>query len=222
MSGPHAAFRANRPSREEVPTPKGRNTKARILEVGRSVLEQRGYFDTSVGEITRRADVALGTFYRYFDNKDALCLELLETLVTELYESVSGSWARDDTIENLRVSSLRYLTAYYANRRLIAAMLQMAGAVPACAALWWALRKRTYDRMKRYLVLSKSARPLDPDLTATALGSMVEQFAYYWYVEAERNGKPVPTLEQAADVLSRIWYRTVYESHLVKAENDKS
>jgi len=213
MTGAHAAFRAIKRKQKEVPTSKGRNTKARILEAGRSALEQRGYFDTSVGEITQRSDVALGTFYRYFENKDMLCLQLLETLVTELYESVGGSWDHEDTMENLRASSLRYLSAYYANRKLIAAMLQMAGAVPACAALWWALRKRTYDRMKRYLESSKIARQIDPDLTATALGSMVEQFAYYWYVEAERNGKAVPKLEQAADVLSRIWYRAVYENH---------
>lgn len=222
MTVARTVFRAAKRTNDEAPTPKGRNTKARILEAGRAVLERRGYFDTSVSEITERSDVALGTFYRYYENKDVLCLQLLETLVSELYESVSGSWAKEDTLENLRAASLRYLTAYYNNRKLIAAMLQMAGAVPACAALWWSLRKRTYDRMKRYLELSKSRRPLDPDLTATALGSMVEQFAYYWYVEADRNRKPVPKLEDAADVLSRIWYRAVYETPSAKAEKRKS
>lgn len=222
MTEARPVFRSSKRPNEEAPTPKGRNTKARILEAGRAVLEQRGYFDTSVSEITQRSDVALGTFYRYYENKDVLCLQLLETLVNELYESVSGSWAKDDTMANLRAASLSYLTAYYENRKLIAAMLQMAGAVPACAALWWSLRKRTYDRMQRYLELAKGKRQLDPDLTTTALGSMVEQFAYYWYVEAERNRKPVPKLEEAADVLSRIWYRAVYETPSPKVEKRKS
>jgi hypothetical protein len=95
-------------------------------------------------------------------------------------------------------------------------MIQMAGAVPECAALWWDLRKRTYDRMKRYVAKSRVGRELNPELTAIALGSMVEQFAYYWYVEAERNGKRVPKLEEAADVLSQIWYRAVYQNHTAK------
>lgn len=207
---------------EEAPTRKGRNTKARILAAGRSVLEQRGYFDTSVGEITERSGVAVGTFYRYFENKDILCLELLENLVAELYESVSGSWTAEDVTENLRNSSLRYLTAYYANRKLISAMLQMSCTVPACASLWWALRKQTYDRMKRHLKSSKMARQIDPDLMIIALGSMVEQFAYYSYVEAERNGKPVPKLEEAADVLSRIWYSAVYAKPSSRVEKHKS
>jgi AcrR family transcriptional regulator len=203
--------------REDAPTPKGRNTRARILDAGRTLLEERGYFETSVTEITKRCDVALGTFYRYFENKDVLCLELLETLVAQLYESVSGSWDSEDEMANLRHSSLRYLTAYHSNRKLIAAMLQMSGAVPACAARWWDLRKRTYDRMNRHLAQTEIANEVNFELTGVALGSMVEQFAYYWYVEAERNNKVVPSLEEAADVLSRIWYRTVYQNHSAKA-----
>ena len=211
MSQPPADLRSTKHKHKEPPTPKGRNTKAQILEAGRAVLEERGYFETSVGEITRRSGIALGNFYRYFENKDVLCLQLLELLITEIESATSGSWAKDDTMENLRRSSLRYLTAYYKNRKLIAAMLQMAGAVPACAALWWTLRRRSYDRIKHYLVSSRIARQIDPDLTATALGSMFEQFAYYWYVEGKKSRKAVPKLEQAADVLSLIWYRAVYE-----------
>jgi AcrR family transcriptional regulator len=222
VSDIRTAFHAIKRHGDEAPTRKGRNTKARILEAGRSVLEQRGYFDTSVSEIAERSGVAVGTFYRYFENKDILCLRLLETLVTELYESVSGSWTKEDVRENLRNSSLRYLTAYYANRKLISAMLQMSGTVPACASLWWALRKQTYDRMKRYLKSSKMARQIDPDLMVTALGSMVEQFAYYSYVEAERTRKPVPKIEDAADVLSHIWYSAVYQSPTSKTEKQKS
>lgn len=212
MSDSPTEFRADKGQRIDAPTRKGRHTRARILASAQSVLEEVGYFDTSVSEITRRADVALGTFYRYFENKDTLCLELLERLVTELYESVSGSWANDDVMENLRHSSRRYLTSYHSNRRLIAAMLQMSGAVPACAALWWELRKRTYDRMANYLQGSKATYQLDPDLAASALGSMVEQFANYWYVQAEGNDKAPPTLEQAADALSLIWYRAIYQA----------
>src|SRR5262245_41249262 len=216
MSETAGSVRLPRRQRDEVPTPKGRNTRDRILEAGRSVIEQRGYFASSVTEITGRSGVALGTFYRYFDSKDVLFLQLLEQLIKDLFESVNGSWGKDDEMENLRESSLRYLTAYHSNRKLIAGMIQMAGAVPECAALWWDLRTRTYDRMKRYVEKSKVGRELNPELTAIALGSMVEQFAYYWYVEAERNGKRVPKLEEAADVLSQIWYRAVYQNHTRK------
>ena len=218
MTDSVASSRTGKRQGDEALTNKGRNTRARILASGRAVIEQHGYFDASVTEITKRSGVALGTFYRYFENKDVLFLELLEALVEDLYESVSGSWSKQDVMASLRTSSRRYLAAYYANRKLIAAMIQMAGAVPACAALWWSLRKRTYDRMERYIAAAPTDDPLDPGLTVVALGSMVEQFANYWYVEAERNGKPVPDVEQAADVVSRLWYRAIYANRPASTE----
>jgi AcrR family transcriptional regulator len=210
---PNVAPRVRAVPTRAAPTQKGRRTQARLLEGGREVLETRGYFDATVGEIAERGGVALGTFYRYFDNKDELFLDLLETLVDELYESVSGSWGDQDPLSNLRTSSMRYLKAYYDNRLLIAAMMQMRGAVPACAALWWDLRTRTYARMEAYLVQAPTADQLDAGLTSVALGSMVEQFAYHWYVDAAANGKRVPSVERAAETVSRIWYRVIYEEH---------
>lgn len=199
--------------RETSLTKKGRNTRSRLLEAGRAVVEKYGYFDASVTAITKKSGIALGTFYRYFDNKDVLFLELLEELVEDLYESVSGSWNERDELESLRASSLRYFQAYYANRKLIAAMIQMSGAVPACAKLWWNLRKRTYERMERYIAMRPDADHLDPGLTAVALGSMVEQFANYWFVQAERHGRTKPSIEEAADVVSRLWHRAIYAKH---------
>lgn len=194
-------------------TKKGRSTRMRVLKAGRRVVEKRGYFNASVTEITRQCGVALGTFYRYFDNKDDLFSELLKELVGSLYHSVGGSWIKGDELGSLRVSSQRYLQAYYENRKLIAAMIQMAGAVSECAKLWWDLRGRTYERMEQYIAALPIADQLDSRLIAVALGSMVEQFANYWFVQAERNRKPRPTVEQAAEVVSRLWYRAIYEKH---------
>jgi AcrR family transcriptional regulator len=195
-------------------TPKGQRTQRRLVEAGRTVLERRGYAEATIVEITEEAELALGSFYRYFDNKERLFLDLLEVLVEELYDSVGGSWGGEDVRENLRESSRRYLRAYYSNRKLIGALLAMAGAVPECASLWWDLRTRTYDRMEAYLRASPVADEIDTKLIATALGSMVEQFAFHWFVEAERNGKRIPSVERAAETVSFIWYRTIYEEQI--------
>src|SRR5262249_53546141 len=127
-----------------------------------------------------------------------------------------------DELGSLRISSQRYLQAYYENRKLIAAMIQMAGAVPECARLWWDLRGRTYERMERYIGALTIAGQLDSRLIAVALGSMVEQCANYWFVQAERNRKPRPTVEQAAEVVSRLWYRAIYEKHPVHVTTQQS
>ncbi|MGP3536081.1 TetR/AcrR family transcriptional regulator [Microbacterium sp. RD1] len=195
----------------EAPSKKGRETRARILESGREVLRRRGYFGATVAEIAQESGLALGSVYRYFGDKDDLFLEILEELVETLYSSVSGTWVKGQVRESLRESSLRYLTTYYANRHLIAGLLEMSAAVPACAERWWLLRQRTFQRKAEY-VRRAAPTDLDPQLAAVALATMVEQLAFHWYIESERHNGAAPSLEQGADVVSGIWYRALYSS----------
>jgi len=203
----------SKPNRS-APTRKGQATRARILEAGRDVLVKRGYFSATVAEIAEESGLALGSIYRYFDNKDDLFLELLEVLVDELFTSVSGSWTKGEERESLRRSSRRYLATYYDNRRLIAGLLEMSAAVPECAERWWDLRQRTFRRKTDYVRSVTHGDTLKPELAATALATMVEQLAFHWFVESDRHGGYVPDLDEAADVVSLIWYRAIYAEGL--------
>jgi AcrR family transcriptional regulator len=58
--------------------PRGRLTRARLLEAATAVLPDRGYHDTRVDDIVQAAEVSHGSFYRYFDNKDHLFHVLAE------------------------------------------------------------------------------------------------------------------------------------------------
>ncbi|MDQ6696755.1 MAG: TetR/AcrR family transcriptional regulator [Actinomycetota bacterium] len=50
----------------------GRITRDRLLDAGREVFAEHGYHDTRVDDIVALADTSHGTFYRYFENKQAL------------------------------------------------------------------------------------------------------------------------------------------------------
>ena len=53
-------------------TPRGERTMRKILDAARAEFGERGFAETSIVGITQRAGVALGTFYTYFDSKEAL------------------------------------------------------------------------------------------------------------------------------------------------------
>jgi|SRR5579884_2709259 len=57
-------------------------TRAEILSAAREVFAERGYHNTGIAEIARRADVAVGTFYLYFHDKE----EAFQTLLREGFE----------------------------------------------------------------------------------------------------------------------------------------
>ena len=61
-------------------TKRGEATRRRLLEAAEDVFADLGYHDASIVKITERAHVALGTFYLYFDSKQAI----FEALVIDL------------------------------------------------------------------------------------------------------------------------------------------
>lgn len=73
--------------------PKGEATRQRIMAAAEAVFAERGYYQTSVSEIVRQAGVAQGTFYLYFDGKEALFRELVRQLGRELRRATSEAMA---------------------------------------------------------------------------------------------------------------------------------
>lgn len=61
-------------------TERGRKTLRRLLEAAASEFGERGYHEAAINGITVRAGVALGTFYTYFDSKEALFRALVRDM----------------------------------------------------------------------------------------------------------------------------------------------
>lgn len=53
-----------------------RNTRGRIIEAAWRLFYERGYEETTVDEIIEESGTSRGSFYHYFDGKDALLSEL--------------------------------------------------------------------------------------------------------------------------------------------------
>lgn len=61
-----------------------------ILDAAVRVFSALGYHQTRVADIIEEAGIARGTFYLYFESKNAIFLELLGDLLTHLRDSVRG------------------------------------------------------------------------------------------------------------------------------------
>ncbi|MGS1017150.1 TetR/AcrR family transcriptional regulator [Allosphingosinicella humi] len=61
-------------------TERGRKTLRRVLEAAAAEFGERGYHEAAITGITQRAGVALGTFYTYFDSKEAVFRALVRDM----------------------------------------------------------------------------------------------------------------------------------------------
>lgn len=64
-----------------------KNTKGKIVSAAWSLFYQQGYDDTTVEEIVEASGTSRGSFYHYFEGKDAL-LSSLSYLFDEKYEDL--------------------------------------------------------------------------------------------------------------------------------------
>lgn len=64
-----------------------RNTKGKIINAAWDLFYEQGYEDTTIEEIIERSETSKGSFYHYFEGKDAL-LSSLSYMFDEKYEEL--------------------------------------------------------------------------------------------------------------------------------------
>ena len=70
-------------------TDRGRRTLRAILDAAAIEFGERGFHEASISGITRRAGVALGSFYTYFDSKDAVFRALVRDMSDQVRDRVA-------------------------------------------------------------------------------------------------------------------------------------
>ena len=70
-------------------TERGRKTLRAILDAAAIEFGERGFHEASISGITRRAGVALGSFYTYFDSKDAVFRALVRDMSDQVRDQVA-------------------------------------------------------------------------------------------------------------------------------------
>lgn len=92
-------------------TDRGRKTLRAILDAAAVEFGERGFHETSVSGITRRAGVALGSFYTYFDSKDAVFRALVRDMSDQVRDRVAPAIrGAPDQIAAERAGLLEFIT----------------------------------------------------------------------------------------------------------------
>ncbi len=94
-----------------------KNNRDAILDAARDVFAEIGYGGTTVRDIIRRTNLASGTFYNYFDSKEAVFNALSEEIGTELRQLLRDVRQRATSFDGFIEAMFLTYFSYYANNR---------------------------------------------------------------------------------------------------------
>ena len=91
---------------------KKKNTEKyyRIIQAATKMFARKGFYKTRISEIAMEAEVADGTVYIYFENKDDILISLFEEQMKVVIDNMVGQLSReDDPVKKLEKFALIHL-----------------------------------------------------------------------------------------------------------------
>jgi len=204
-------------------TPRGRRTRAKLVDAARTVFERDGFGDARIMDIARLAGMSYGSFYTYFATKEEVFGEVARAMQHEMLSAsadpatsspTDGGDAEPPAAPPVSVydavvrANRRYLVSYQRHARLMAVIEQAALRNDELFRIRREVREAFVDRstaaIARWQAAGIADPALDPGYAASALGSMVDRFGYVWFV---LDGSF--EMDKAVDTLSRLWVQAL-------------
>lgn len=195
---------------EDPSARKTERTRLRLLaSIARELMAGVERTDLKVAEVTRKADLAHGTFYRYFTDVPAATAAVIELFSAFVAERLAG--ARDGetgSSDRVRSATLLFARLFRRNAGLMRCLLGLGGESLPFAAAYQRLNRDWYERVAAAIARRRGEETSAADALAEAyaLGGMIDDFLVQVYLRKE------PALahladdeEKIADLLTRLW-----------------
>ena len=171
-------------------TARGTRTRARLVAAAEQVFGSLGYHDASIVKITEQAGIGLGTFYLYFEGKQAIFDEVVEDLNRRVRQAMTeAAKAASNRIDAER-AGFRAFFRFTADHPALYRIIRQAEFVSPGA-----LRNHYTRIVNGYVEGLKSARDageireMDVDTVAWALMGIGEMLGMRW-VLWNKDGNP--------------------------------
>jgi AcrR family transcriptional regulator len=133
--------------RSEREGAKSLTTRLMLIEVAAQMFAERGYVETSMRDIARRASLTTGALYGHFRNKAELLAEAISTRISEEFEH-----DRPETLDDrsMRASLKTFVINFQRRRELRALLLQGAAAAQTDEETRMRLRDEQQSHLDRW------------------------------------------------------------------------
>lgn len=168
-------------------TKKGLNTRNKLLKTAEEVFGKKGYFEASIVDITKEADVAQGTFYKYFPSKKAIYDELVRELSRDLRQYIKQSIQEAKNQDEAQKKGFQAFFEWVRDNRNLYSIVQQAVIVDEELYRWYYEKLATgYVKSLKEAQLTGDFKQLDHETIAYCLMGIGQFLGMRWvYWEGE-------------------------------------
>lgn len=162
---------------------RGDDTKERLRQAALELFVANGITETSTREIAQAAGIAEGTLYRHYPSKDALALDLFQTMRQRLSAALEAAAARyEDPVDKAEALIRCYIEQAEANWPLFAYHLLYQNLLHKLADPTMSRPTRVVRRMVEEAQAKGLLKPQDPSLLTAMVLGLVQQvgLAYHY------------------------------------------
>lgn len=170
-------------------TARGEATRRRILDAAEEVFGELGYHEASVSEITRRAGVAQGTFYIYFNSKRETFVELVEDIGERLRAATSAAIRDSATrLDAERQGFTAFFRFVYDHRQMYRIVEEAGRVAPEAAREYYRHISSGYERGLSAAMRAGEIREGNVEALAYVLMGIGHFLALRWLIWPEDQG----------------------------------
>jgi TetR/AcrR family fatty acid metabolism transcriptional regulator len=188
---------------------KNENKHQKILKAAIKVFAEKGFYNSRVAEIAKEANVADGTIYLYFKNKDDILISLFEEEFGQIVENTRKELEKEkDPLQKIRRFAIMHLSIVFKQQQL--------GEVLGVEVRQSSKFMKEYINKPfiEYLNLIRSIviegqerglirKDLTPGIMKRALFGALDEMARYWVLSAKKKHSINEAALQISDVFIR-------------------
>jgi AcrR family transcriptional regulator len=89
-----------------------------VIDAALELIAEHGFHGVSMAMIAEKADVGMGTIYRYFASKDVLISEMYKVVENRIYKTLLDSYSKDTSVKERFFHLISTLIKYMINHPL--------------------------------------------------------------------------------------------------------
>ena len=205
---PVANMVANRPAEEryDLPVPetaRGHRTRGALLDAAEEVFGEVGYEKASITAITQAANVAQGTFYKYFPSKHAIFVELVTDFAVRVRHALGTAAGTSDADSRAAVErrGLEAMFAFALEHPGLYHVVRESQFVAPATYRWYyesfvAAYINSFPRLH-----GRSRKKIDIETLAWSMAGIADMLSLRWIVW-ERRVPPDHALDQLVELFA--------------------